>query len=130
VKQALPAPPILTGSSGVIASCEGLPLAKAIVDGAIQRGATFKDIDVFEPHTNKGGSAVMEDGSVLVGNVKLMDENGVETKELIDQTEALRSEEQTVMFASIDGKVAGLLSSPIRSRRQHTRRSKRHDPNE
>ena len=92
------------------------PLAEAIADGAIQRGATFKEVERFESHTGKGVSAMVDERAVLLGNVKLMDESDVDTKELIDQAEALRSEGQTVMFAAIDGKAAGLLcvADPIK----------------
>ena len=55
--------------------------------------------------------------SVAVGTALLLNELGIETKPLLAQAEPLRQEGQTVMFAAIDGKAAGLLgvADPVKS---------------
>jgi Cu+-exporting ATPase len=54
---------------------------------------------------------------VGVGNRKLLSELGVDASALAEEADAMRAEGQTVMFAAIDGKLAGLLgvADPIKA---------------
>jgi Cu+-exporting ATPase len=92
------------------------PLAEAISAGAEARGAEFKGIEDFESFTGKGVGASVDGRKVLLGNGKLMEDNGVDTGALDDKAESLRSEGSTVMFGAVDGKAAGLLcvADPIK----------------
>jgi Cu+-exporting ATPase len=51
-----------------------------------------------------------------LGNQRLMSDEGVSLREIESRIAALRTEGQTVMFASLDGKLAGLLgvADPIK----------------
>jgi Cu+-exporting ATPase len=54
---------------------------------------------------------------VAVGNRKLLAELGADASALAAQADAMRAEGQTVMFAAVDGKLAGLLgvADPIKA---------------
>lgn len=92
------------------------PLATAIVEGSKERGIGLNEVTEFASHTGKGVSGTVEGSKVSLGNLKLMQDSGVITKDLAIRAEAMRKEGQTVMFVSVDGKFAGLLavSDPIK----------------
>ncbi|MCJ7603157.1 MAG: cadmium-translocating P-type ATPase [Desulfobulbaceae bacterium] len=92
------------------------PLAAAIVAGAVERRVAPVDAVDFDSHTGKGVSGTVEGAKVLLGNLKLMDDFGVDTAALANRAEEMRKEAQTVMFVAADGKLAGLLavSDPIK----------------
>ena len=81
------------------------PLAEAILSGAAARGIALRPVEKFESITGKGVKATVDGRKVLLGNEALFD-----VGELKQPAEALRRDGQTVMFVSIDGKPAGLLS--------------------
>jgi len=85
------------------------PLAAAIVSGARQRGLTLAKPKDFRSITGKGVTGTVEDRVVAVGTVLFLKELNIEATALLAQAELLRNEGQTVMFAAIDGKPAGLL---------------------
>lgn len=85
------------------------PLAAAIVSGARDKEILPSKVEDFRSLTGKGVSGMVEGRSVAVGTALLLNELGIETKSLLAQAEPLRQEGQTVMFAAIDGKAAGLL---------------------
>lgn len=85
------------------------PLAHAIVVGANE-----KDISDFEAHdfqsvTGKGAKAEVNGRRVAIGNKALMQELSVSLGEAEVAANSLREDGQTVMYAAIDGKLAGLL---------------------
>jgi len=92
------------------------PLAAAIVAGAVERGVGPADAVDFESHTGKGVSGTIEDARVLLGNLKLMEDSGIDTAELAERAKEMRMEAQTVMFVAAEGRLAGLLavSDPIK----------------
>jgi len=92
------------------------PLATAIVEGSKERGVTLAEVTDFASHTGKGVSGMVGGSNVALGNLKLMQDFGVATEELAQRAEVMRKEGQTVMFVSVDGKLAGLLavSDPIK----------------
>ncbi|BFU92448.1 MAG: Copper-transporting P-type ATPase [Nitrospira sp.] len=93
------------------------PLASAIISGARNKGIPSSKVEDFRSLTGKGVTGMIEGRSVAVGTVLLLNELGIETKPLVAQAEPLRQEGQTVMFAAIDGKPAGLLgvADPVKS---------------
>ncbi|MDF0676119.1 MAG: heavy metal translocating P-type ATPase [Nitrospira sp.] len=93
------------------------PLASAIVSGARDKGILLSKVEDFRSVTGKGITGMIEDRAVAVGTLLLLNELGIETKPLLVQAEPLRQEGQTVMFAAIDGKPAGLLgvADPVKS---------------
>ena len=93
------------------------PLAAAIVAGAAERGiAAVEPVD-FDSHTGKGVSGTVQGVKVLLGNLKLMEEFGIDPAPLAGRAEEMRREARTVMFVAADGRPAGLVavSDPIKA---------------
>src|SRR5215207_5757278 len=86
------------------------PLAEAIVAGARERGIEPDDATRFEAIAGHGIRAEVDGHTVLVGNRRLMDENGVDVRVLEEQTAALAGLGKTPMFVAIDGREAGLVA--------------------
>ncbi len=92
------------------------PLGAAIVNGAGERGVDLKTVEAFQSVTGKEVIGKVEGREVRLGNRRFFDEADIETQALSDQAEVLRGQGVTVMFLSIDGKIAGLLgvADPIK----------------
>jgi Cu+-exporting ATPase len=86
------------------------PLAAAIVSGAEQRDIELTTATAFESITGKGVKGEVDGRKVSLGIQGLVDDFSVNTKALQEQAEQLRRLGQTVMFASVDGAVVGLLA--------------------
>ena len=93
------------------------PLAAAIVSGARDKGIVPAMAQDFRSLTGKGVTGTVEGRVVSVGTARFLDESNIETTALSAQAEPLRREGQTVMFAAIDGKPAGLLgvADPVKA---------------
>jgi Cu+-exporting ATPase len=85
------------------------PLAAAIVEGAQERAIQLPESSDFQSHTGKGVTGTIEGRKVALGNAALMSESGIEATTLEAKADQLRSQGAGVMFAAIDGKLAGLL---------------------
>jgi Cu+-exporting ATPase len=92
------------------------PLAAAIVEGATERGVSVSDAEEFESVTGKGVRGTVAGRAVGLGNQKLMDELGVPAAAFAEGAESMRADGETVMFVSVDGRLAGLLgvADPIK----------------
>ena len=92
------------------------PLAAAIIAGALDRGIEVVNAQSFESITGKGVKGTIEGHDVSLGNRSLMEDLQAESGELATTAERFRSEGQTVMFVTVDGKVAGLVgvADPIK----------------
>jgi len=93
------------------------PLAAAIVRGAETRGVELVSVEGFQSVTGKGVTGVMEGRNIALGNIKLLQDLGIDAGSLSAQADTLRAEGQTVMFLSVDGRTAGLIgvADPIKS---------------
>ncbi len=92
------------------------PLAEAIVDGARDKGVAPQKVEEFESITGKGVKGVVEGRKILLGNQKLLEDEGVDPGELSVLADEMRKEGQTVMFVAVDGRPAGLIgvADPIK----------------
>jgi P-type Cu+ transporter len=86
------------------------PLAAAIVAGAEERGIELAKSGSFESITGKGVKGQIDGRSVALGNRALLEALGIDAGSTAEHAEQLRTEGQTVMFLTVDGKIAGLLS--------------------
>ncbi len=86
------------------------PLASAIVEGAKEKSIVVEKIENFQAITGKGVRGKMGTTLVALGNQKLMEELGLSVSKLDSQTNALRTEGQTVMYLSLNNQLAGFLS--------------------
>ncbi len=92
------------------------PLAAAIVAGAQERGIELTRVETFQSITGKGVTGRVAGRDVSLGNQRLLEDLGINAGELGAKAEELRADGQTVMFVTVDGKVAGLLgvADPIK----------------
>jgi Cu+-exporting ATPase len=92
------------------------PVAAAIVAGARERGLTIPQVSGFESLTGRGVAGTVEHHRAVVGNLGLIEEQGLNAAASGRSEDALRSEGQTVVFVAIDGKPAGTLgvADPIK----------------
>ncbi|MCH8305656.1 MAG: cadmium-translocating P-type ATPase, partial [Candidatus Marinimicrobia bacterium] len=104
----------------VVASLERMsehPLGNAIVAAAKERNLEFLDVKEFESLTGRGVKGMVDGRLVAVGNVKLLNEDGITAADLESKANERRERGETVVFVSIDGEPAGFLgiSDPIKS---------------
>ena len=85
------------------------PLAEAIVAGARERQISLLPVQQFASATGKGVTGRIEGRSVAIGNMRYLEELGVDPGPLRARAEELRFGGQTVMFAVVDGAAAGLV---------------------
>ncbi len=93
------------------------PLAEAIVSGAGERGVRLSNADRFESITGKGVTGNVDGRRVALGNLRLLESLNIDAGDLVDRSETLRADGETVMFVAVDGKAVGLVgvADPIKS---------------
>jgi len=85
------------------------PLAGAVVTAAEERGIELAGVTGFESLTGKGVRGSVAGRAIALGNPALVADSVVDLGSLMEQAQSLRAEGQTVLFAAVDGKPAGLL---------------------
>ncbi|OFX00695.1 MAG: copper-translocating P-type ATPase [Alphaproteobacteria bacterium RIFCSPHIGHO2_12_FULL_63_12] len=100
---------LLAAAASVEASSEH-PLARAIVDGARDRGlAPAPAATQFASFTGEGAQALVAGRTVAIGNEKLMQRIGASAPAFAEKADLRRRNGETVMFVAIDGRAAGLI---------------------
>jgi P-type Cu+ transporter len=97
----------------LVASAERMsehPLARAVVEGAEQRGVRLVEPGNFESMTGIGIRAVVEGRTVLVGRRRMLEEAGIDTASLEKLASPLEEEGKTAIHAAIDGRPAGVVA--------------------
>ena len=108
-------PPVLTEAEllRLAASAERgseHPLGEAIVKAAEERNLTLSEPQQFEAIAGHGIRATIEGQTVIIGNRKLMAEQGIAVTGLAAEADRLQSEAKTAMWVAIDGQGAGLIA--------------------
>jgi Cu+-exporting ATPase len=93
------------------------PLAVAIVQAAEARGIVTAPVSDFDSPTGKGALGVVEEHRIVLGNAAFLREEGVDASTLSEQADKLRLDGATVIFAGIDGRVAGIfaVADPVKA---------------
>jgi Cu2+-exporting ATPase len=93
------------------------PLARAIVDYAQEQKIASASVADFESITGKGIRGRIGGKMAAIGNIRLMQDAGIDPSPFQNQAQRLRELGQTVMFVSIGEHFAGLISvaDPIKS---------------
>jgi P-type Cu+ transporter len=87
------------------------PLARAIVRAAEARGIAAAQPQKFTAVPGKGLTAYVEDRQVSVGNLALMQQQGVAVDEASRaRLSALQDQGKTAMLVAVDGALAGLIA--------------------
>ena len=101
----------------LVASLESVsehPLAGAIVSGARERNIAFAPVQEFQSFTGKGVTGNVDGRSVAIGNLRYLEELGIDPGPLRARADQLRTAGQTVVFAAIDRQACRASSaSPI-----------------
>jgi Cu+-exporting ATPase len=86
------------------------PLAGAIVAGARERGVEPAAAGEFDSVTGKGVVGEVEGRRLVLGNQAMLEAEGIDPGPLKQRADARRKDGATVLFAAVDGRVAGLLA--------------------
>ena len=86
------------------------PIAAAVVAGARERGLRLSNPERFEAVAGHGIDARVNGRAVLLGNVKLMRDRGIDVGALAGRAEVLAGDGKTPIFAAVDGRIAGLVA--------------------
>ena len=116
-----PGAPVVEGLLlGLIAAVERSsehPLAAAIVAHATARGIPARDVTGFQSVTGLGARGGVDGRAVLVGNPSLLAESGIATAQLDELAATLSARGRTVIYAAVDGALAGVvgIADPVRA---------------
>ena len=93
------------------------PLAAAIASAAAARGLSLASAADFRSITGKGVMGDIEGRRVALGNPALLNDLEIDATSLNARADGARAEGQTVMFLTVDSKVAGLVGAadPIKA---------------
>ncbi|CAN7425491.1 copper-transporting P-type ATPase [Rhizobium sp. LjRoot254] len=86
------------------------PLAAAIVDAAGERKLSPGSVSGFDSPLGKGVTGIVEGKSLVIGSLRIMAEAHIDLSVLAREAERLRGDGATVIFMSIDGRLAGLMA--------------------
>jgi len=86
------------------------PLGEAIVRGAKERGIEVTNAESFEAVPGHGIKVVVGGRTVLVGNRRLMQANGIDTAQYEQQIQALEVQGKTAMLVAVNGAISGIIA--------------------
>ena len=86
------------------------PLGEAIVREAEEKNLEFKGIENFSAIPGHGIKVDIEGKTILLGNLKLMNENSIEVGTLGTESDKLAQEGKTPMYIAIDNKLEGIVA--------------------
>lgn len=87
------------------------PIARAIVEGAQKRNLSLLDPEEFKAVPGRGIDAVVQGRKVLAGNIKLMQENGIDVTKSEKDAADFAKRGRTLMYIAVDGALAGLMAA-------------------
>jgi len=85
------------------------PLGAAVVAGAASRGLELAEASDFDSVTGKGIRALVRGRRVVVGNRRLLDDEGIPSADLGSVADRLSAEGKTPVLLAIDGQPAGVI---------------------
>ena len=93
------------------------PLGAAIVVAAQERKLPLADVENFDAPVGRGVTGTIEGRRLVIGNLRIMKEAGIEVGALATEADKLRQEGATAIFVAIDGKATGVVAvaDPIKS---------------
>jgi len=86
------------------------PLARAIVWAAEDENLPISECSDFQSETGAGVEAVVEGRKVLVGTLRYLNANKVDTSLAAQTLKAHEEKAQTAVLVAIDGKVSGIVA--------------------
>jgi len=86
------------------------PLAEAIVEAASERQLSIDKAEDFQAIAGQGVMANIQNQQVLLGNLKLMQQQQVDVSALQDEVAARSAEAKTPIYLAVNGKAAGIIT--------------------
>ncbi|KMQ50086.1 heavy metal translocating P-type ATPase [Chitinispirillum alkaliphilum] len=86
------------------------PLSFAITEAARERKLHPGEVKEFRSVSGKGVEGIVNGRNVLVGNSKLMDDNGVNCAYLNKELQELEDQAKTAMIIAVEGEVFGIIA--------------------
>lgn len=86
------------------------PLGEAIVNEATKRGLELKEVSSFRAIPGAGIAVEIEDMDVLLGNLKLMNNNNINLNSFENHARELADMGKTPMYIAINKKIAGIIA--------------------
>jgi len=87
------------------------PIARAIVDDAELKGLELSNPESFQAVPGRGIDAIVNGKKILAGNIKLMNENGIDTSSSIKDAETFALSGRTLMYVAVDGHLSALMAA-------------------
>ena len=87
------------------------PLAGAILKKAEEAGLERQQVQGFQAIPGLGIQVETVNGTILLGNEKLLSQHGIDTKALRIQADSLADQGRTPMFLAVDGRPAGIIAA-------------------
>jgi P-type Cu+ transporter len=93
------------------------PLGAAVLQAAKKRGLSLADVQDFHAPVGMGVTGSVEARHLVIGNLRIMKEAGVDVGLLAAEADGLRQDGATAIFVAIDGNAAGVMAiaDPIKS---------------
>jgi Cu+-exporting ATPase len=86
------------------------PVARAIVDGALARGARLEEVSRFVMEPGYGVEGMVADKTIRIGTSAWLTKGGVDTCDFESEAERLAEHGRTPSFVAVDGALAGLIA--------------------
>lgn len=87
------------------------PLGEAIVNSAIEKGLELKKIESFNAILGKGIEVVIDSKNILLGNKKLVDEQGIKISDKFEKESGKLAEQgKTPMYMVINGTLEAIIA--------------------
>ncbi|GAC1529485.1 MAG: copper-translocating P-type ATPase CopA1 [Acidimicrobiales bacterium] len=100
---------LLAMAAAVEASSEH-PIARAVVDAALDRGVAVPIATDFESITGLGALGTVSGRRVVIGRTSLLGGHRIDSGPLLERIEALEEAGRTVVAVGTDGKLLGVLA--------------------
>ena len=85
------------------------PLGEAIVAESGERGLSLSEPETFAAEVGHGVVGEVEGHQIMVGNLRMMEQHGVNLNGLEDSIDQLQSEAKTAMLVAVDDQVVGVI---------------------
>ncbi|MEM8948638.1 MAG: heavy metal translocating P-type ATPase [Pseudomonadota bacterium] len=86
------------------------PLADAVLSAAKERGLALSPSTDFTAEPGRGIRGIISGKKVALGNLTMMQAEGVDLSPFTEAAECLEADGKTVMFVALDGEAGGLLA--------------------
>ena len=93
------------------------PLGAAIVQAAHERGLALAEVTDFDAPVGRGVTGSVEGRRLVIGNLRIIEEAGIDAGVLAAEADRHAQEGATVIFVAIDGQAAGVIAiaDPIKA---------------